>query len=196
MSEKIYALLLRLYPSHFRVSYGEAALQLFRDRARDEKGFFPTVRLWLDLLADLAISVPREYRHVPQALLAASASQRLGGAPSFFVLEDESPRPGAFFFGDALTLLAVAGFSIGINQAGSYAGKVAIWSGEPASRAANSSPGVAVEPFRIALARNVGTSWYLSAAGLADEAGGCGPCHEQCGGRGHEAGYCAAATCD
>ncbi|MGB7464790.1 MAG: hypothetical protein WBW14_17985, partial [Candidatus Acidiferrum sp.] len=101
MSEKIYALLLRLYPSHFRVSYGEAALQLFRDRARDEKGFFPTVRLWLDLLADLAISVPREYRHVPQALLAASASQRLGGAPSFFVLQDESPRPGAFFFGGA-----------------------------------------------------------------------------------------------
>ena len=143
MSEKIYALLLRLYPSHFRVSYGEAALQLFRDRARDEKGFFPTVRLWLDLLADLAISVPREYRHVPQALLAASASQRLGGAPSFFVLEDESPRPGAFFFGGALTLLAVAGFSIGINHAGSYAGKVAIWSGESASRAVNSSPGVA-----------------------------------------------------
>jgi len=143
MSEKIYALLLRLYPSHFREAYGEAALQLFRDRARDEKGFFPTVRLWLDLLADLAISVPREYRHVPQALLAASASQRLGGAPSFFVLEDESPRPGAFFFGGALPLLALAGFSIGLNHAGSYAGKVAIWSGQPASRAANSSPGAA-----------------------------------------------------
>jgi hypothetical protein len=143
MSERIYALLLRLYPSHFRASYGEAALQLFRDRARDEKGFFPTVRLWLDVLGDLAISVPREYRHVPQALLAASASQRLDGAPSFFVLEEESPRPGAFFFGGALTLLALAGFSTGINHAGSYAGKVAIWSGEPTSRAANSSPGVA-----------------------------------------------------
>jgi hypothetical protein len=38
MSEKIYALLVRLYPSHFREAYGEAALQLFRDRARDEKG--------------------------------------------------------------------------------------------------------------------------------------------------------------
>jgi hypothetical protein len=97
MSEKIYALLLRLYPSHFRDAYGEAALQLFRDRARDEKGFFPTLRLWLDLLGDLAVSVPREYRHVHAAPLAASASQRLGGPPSFFVLEDESPRPGAFF---------------------------------------------------------------------------------------------------
>jgi hypothetical protein len=59
MSEKIYALLVRLYPSHFREAYGEAALQLFRDRARDEKGFFSRVRLWFDLLTDLAISVPR-----------------------------------------------------------------------------------------------------------------------------------------
>ena len=196
MSEKIYALLLRLYPSHFRVSYGEAALQLFRDRARDEKGFFPTVRLWLDLLADLVISVPREYRHVPQALLAASASQRLGGAPSFFVLQDESPRPGAFFFGGALTVLAVAGFSIGINHAGSYAGKSLSGPGSQRREQPIQAPAWQVEPFRIALARNVGASWYLSAAGLADEAGGCGPCHEQCGGRGHEAGYCAAATCD
>ena len=38
MSEKIYAWLLRLYPSHFRKTYGEEALQLFRDRARDENG--------------------------------------------------------------------------------------------------------------------------------------------------------------
>jgi hypothetical protein len=148
MSEKIYALLLRLYPSHFRDAYGEAALQLFRDRACDEKGFFPTLRLWLDLLGDLAVSVPREYRHVHAALLAASASQRLGGPPSFFVLQDESPRPGAFLFGGVLTLLALAGFSMGINQAGSYAGNVTIWSGEPESRATSWRPSVAkASPF-------------------------------------------------
>jgi hypothetical protein len=64
MSEKIYALLVRLYPSHFREAYGEAALQLFRDRARDEKGFFSRVRRWFDLLTDLAISVPREFHHI------------------------------------------------------------------------------------------------------------------------------------
>jgi hypothetical protein len=143
MSEKIYALLLRLYPPHFRDAYGEAALQLFRDRARDEKGFFASVRLWFDLLGDLAVSIPLEYRHVQRAPLVASASQRLGGPPSFFVLEDESPRPGVFFLGGVLTLLALAGFSMGINHAGNYAGKVSVWSGEPASRATNSSPGVA-----------------------------------------------------
>jgi hypothetical protein len=52
MSEKIYALLLRLFPSHFREVYGKEALRLFRDRARDEKGFFASLRLWLDLLSD------------------------------------------------------------------------------------------------------------------------------------------------
>jgi len=49
MSEKLYAWLLRLYPSRFREDYGEEALRLFRDRARDERGFFPRLRLWLDL---------------------------------------------------------------------------------------------------------------------------------------------------
>ena len=38
MSEKIYALLLRLYPAHFLKNYGDEALQLFRDRSRDERG--------------------------------------------------------------------------------------------------------------------------------------------------------------
>jgi hypothetical protein len=143
MSEKIYALLLRLYPCHFRKAYGDAALQLFRDRARDETEFFPRLRLWLDLLSDLAISVPRAYHHVPPTLLAASAQPHLEGAPSFLVLEHQSLRPGALFFGGVLTLLALAGFSIGINHAGSYAAKVPIWSEQPASRAARAVSSVA-----------------------------------------------------
>src|SRR5208283_3024175 len=143
MSEKIYALLLRLYPSHFREAYGDAALQLFRDRAHDERGFFPKLRLWLDLLADLAISVPREYRHVRQAFAATSAPRRLAGAPWLFVLEDESLRPRALFFGGVLTLLALAGFSMAINHVGSYAANVAVWPGQPASRVSPARPRVA-----------------------------------------------------
>ena len=50
------------FPSHFRNTYGDEALQLFRDRARDETGFFLRFRLWLDLLVDLAPSLPQEYR--------------------------------------------------------------------------------------------------------------------------------------
>jgi hypothetical protein len=97
MSEKIYALLVRLYPSHFREAYGEAALQLFRDRARDEKGFFSRVRLWFDLLTDLAISVPREYHHIHGTLAAASARSGMEGVPSLFVLEDSRRVPARCF---------------------------------------------------------------------------------------------------
>jgi hypothetical protein len=75
MSEKLYAWLLRLYPAHFREEYGDEALRLFRDRARDECGFFPRLRLWLDLFVDFTISVPREYLHVPAPRVAAAAPQ-------------------------------------------------------------------------------------------------------------------------
>jgi hypothetical protein len=110
MSEKIYSWLLRLFPSHFRQSYGGDALQLFRDRARDETGFIPTVRLWFDLLFDLAISVPREYFHAQPELVSVSA-QRAHGTPSFYILGNESPRPGALLFGAALASCALVTFS-------------------------------------------------------------------------------------
>ena len=84
MSDKVYSWLLRLYPSHFRQAYGEEARQLFRDRARAEKGFLPAVRLWLDLLVDLAISLPREYRY-GQPQVQAATRQPVEASPSFHV---------------------------------------------------------------------------------------------------------------
>jgi hypothetical protein len=122
MSEKIYALLLRLYPSHFREAYGDEALQLFRDRARDEKGFFRSLQLWLDLLADLAISVPREYGYVQPELVGASAQYRLAGVPAFHVLQGESPRPGALLFGTALSLVVLSTFWILLGHGAGHAG--------------------------------------------------------------------------
>jgi hypothetical protein len=121
MSERIYAWL-RLYPSHFREAYADEALQLFRDRARDEKGFFPSLRLWLDLLGDLAISVPREYGYVQPALIGVTAQQRLDGMPAFHVLEGELPRPGALLLGSVLSLVALGTFWILLSHAGSYVG--------------------------------------------------------------------------
>ena len=120
MSEKIYAWLLRLFPSRFRKAYGEDALQLFRDRSRDESGFFPTLRLWLDLLADLAVSVPREHFHAQPALTAASAQRRLDGTPSFQILEDGSPRPEALFSAAFLSLVAFVAIPVLIGQDGTY----------------------------------------------------------------------------
>ena len=118
MSEKIYACLLRLFPSHFRESYGDQALQLFRDRARNEKGFFAHLRLWLDLLADLAISVPRQYLYVRPAFTGAAAQDRMQGAPAFFVLVDKSPGAASLIFGCAFSMIALSFFSILLIHAG------------------------------------------------------------------------------
>src|SRR6267143_1716539 len=120
MSEKIYACLLRLFPSGFREAYGEAALQLFRDRARDERGFSRTLRLWLDLLADLAISIPCEYRHIRPALMGTAVQRRFEGAPYFFVLGEESPGPGALIFGCAVSMVTLSLFSSLLGYAGNH----------------------------------------------------------------------------
>ena len=61
MSERIYAWLLKLYPVRFREEYAASALQLFRDRLQAERGIFRRIRFWLDVLGDVAISIPREH---------------------------------------------------------------------------------------------------------------------------------------
>ena len=109
MSEQIYAWLLRLYPVHFRERYSEDVLRLFRDRMRDERGFFPRLRLWLDLLADFAVSLPREHSYVQPA-------------QAFHLLESEAPRPGSLLLGGLLSLLIFSAFPAGMRQAAPQAG--------------------------------------------------------------------------
>jgi Peptidase family S41/N-terminal domain of Peptidase_S41 in eukaryotic IRBP len=119
MSEKIYSLLLRLFPSHFRKEYRDEALQLFRDRARDERGFASRLRLWFDLLADLVISVPREYFYAEPELLASSG-QPFTGSPSFYFLGNAFPRSGALLLGCMLSLAAMFTFSSLLSQGGNH----------------------------------------------------------------------------
>lgn len=101
MSEWIYSMLLRLYPSSFRRAYGEEALRLFRDRLRDERSLVSSIWLWIDLLVDVAVSVPRSYRNFS----AVMAGQPSHGAPIFFVLEDESPSFGSVVYGMSAALV-------------------------------------------------------------------------------------------
>jgi len=116
MSEKIYAFFLRLYPAHFRQEYGDEALQLFRDRARDERGFFSRLRLWMDLLFDLTVSLPREYFHFPAPRAVTSAPQPVRGVPSFHVLQNEPLRPGALLSGGVLSLVALTTCWLSLNS--------------------------------------------------------------------------------
>ena len=101
MSEKLYSLLLKLYPNHFRRAYGDEALRLVLDRARDEKGFLRGLRLWLDLLVDLAISLPREYSKAPATRILAA--NPVNGAPSFQLLTERSLNPALLFVASLLT---------------------------------------------------------------------------------------------
>jgi len=91
MSEKLYAFLLKLYPDNFRRTYGDEALRLVRDRARIESGFFPGLRLWLDLLLDLATSLPHEYRHASGTPMLAA--HPFNGEPSFQLPDERSLNP-------------------------------------------------------------------------------------------------------
>jgi hypothetical protein len=65
-SERIYGWLLRLYPARFRTEYGASMRQVFSDRLRSEN----RVRLWLNVLADVAVSIPREHRRPIESLPA------------------------------------------------------------------------------------------------------------------------------
>lgn len=127
MSKKIYAWLLRLYPAHFRRVYGEDALQLLRDRARDEKGFLPKLRLWLDLAADLAVSVASPRWRVADR-------QPLPAAPCFQILANETPRRAALLSGFLISLATLGALPFLVSHSGGYAG----------------SSGLALEPLRSA----------------------------------------------
>lgn len=56
---KLFRALLYCYPAEFRHEYGSEMEQLFSDRLQSERG----PRLWLEAIADVAISAPREHWH-------------------------------------------------------------------------------------------------------------------------------------
>ena len=93
---------------------------MVRDRFRDERGFLLRLRLWLDLLRDLASSVPREYGQTRSTLAADQLQRNSGEVLSFRVLQGEPPRPEAIFFGGLISLAAVGIFAIAIGHAGNF----------------------------------------------------------------------------
>jgi hypothetical protein len=66
-SERIYRTLLRAYSEHTRAAYGEDMVQLFHDQLRDERSQLGKARVWLTVIADVAVTAPQERigaRHV------------------------------------------------------------------------------------------------------------------------------------
>ena len=184
MSEKLYALLFRLYPSQFRHAYQEEAIQLFRDRSREERGLLPTLRLWVDLLADLIVSLPREYRRA-RTMVGASSPQSLEGVPSFYLLEDGSPRLGAFLFGGVLSLAIVTTVLTSINQPGGK--QTRRTSDAPTTMRSSSSRSAAAQNAQVPNQESVAHSAGPAAGPAAKAAKSCrpiGPTDDQTGRRG------------
>jgi non-heme chloroperoxidase len=111
LSEKIFAFLLRLYPSSFRKEYETEALQIFRDRLQNERGLFRRARLWCDLARDFVSGLTLAYQYSRESgdrrALAASA----GAVPSFGTLEEEPVDRMAMLLGSAMSLIGVAVFA-------------------------------------------------------------------------------------
>ena len=127
MSEKLCSWVLRLYPSAFRQIHGEEALQLLRDRLRDERGFWAKARFWMDLAADLAGSLLRGGRSASP--LVAASDTNVGGGPAFHLLGDDGPRPRAVLCGFVLSLAVFAAMPFWIGHGGSFPSLIAWDSG-------------------------------------------------------------------
>lgn len=106
MFERLCALLLRLYPAAFRHAYGREALQLMRDRARDERGVVLRARMLMDLVLDLFATSLRGW-HVEGPSLA-----RVNGAPRFDIIEVHGTRPEALAAGILTSILLFASFTL------------------------------------------------------------------------------------
>jgi hypothetical protein len=120
MSEKIYTRLLRLYPSRFRKEYEAEALQLIRDRLRDERGFFKRARLWWDLVADVLAGLPSAYRNSYAVTESASLSFNAAGIPSFKVLDEEPLGRGSILLGGTISLVVLAAFAFLLSRPIAY----------------------------------------------------------------------------
>ena len=106
MFETFCALLLRLYPAEFRRAYGREAVQLIRDRARDERGVFLRVRLLMDLAIDLVATSLHGW-HPGKPLLAP-----IDGPPRFDIIDVHGPRPEALAAGMLTSILMFASFTL------------------------------------------------------------------------------------
>jgi hypothetical protein len=121
IGEKLYAVLLKIHSKSFREAYGDEAMQLYRDRAAHETGFIPRLRLWLDLLADLVVSVPRGYAVARASEFAGNPVSRTpDGIPSFLILTSAPPKRSALLLGAIVSASVLAAIPASIQRLGSY----------------------------------------------------------------------------
>jgi Peptidase family S41/N-terminal domain of Peptidase_S41 in eukaryotic IRBP len=112
MCEKIYTCLLRLYPFAFRTKYQEEALQLCRDRIRDETGKFPRWHLYCDLILDAMVALPQAWLNTYAGSGASSLVATSEYIPSFRLLDKQPLCPASILVGSMLSFAALSVFCL------------------------------------------------------------------------------------
>ncbi len=121
MSEKLLALLFRLYPPAFRERYLDEAIVLCRDRRRNETGIYRRLRLACDLLIDFSVSLPRAWQtSFSEIASAPSPVTNAQGAPSFPSLRTEHLRPSVILLGIVFSIAALGGFVLFLRTTALY----------------------------------------------------------------------------
>jgi len=112
MSERVFALFVRLYPAAFRRKYQQEALQLYRDRLRDERGIARRVRLYRDLVLDVVRGAPQAWRNSYSEKSAATVAGDLTGLPGFHLLDREPLGARSVVAGCLFSVSALVGFGL------------------------------------------------------------------------------------
>lgn len=110
MSEKMLALLFRLYPSAFRKRYLHEALLLYRDRSRYETGVYRSVRLVCDLVIDFFVALPKVWQTSYSIVVVRSQAPKTQPSPSFSLLHPEPLRPISILCGCIFSITAIGVF--------------------------------------------------------------------------------------
>lgn len=117
MSEKVLAMLFRLYPTAFRERYLHEAQLLCRDRRRHERGIYLGVRLACDLFVDFLIGLTKAWRTSYSGVAASSRVPSAPLPPSFRLLQAEPLRPSSILLGGILSMTAILSFALVLRTA-------------------------------------------------------------------------------
>lgn len=120
MSEKMLALLFRLYPPAFRERYLHEALLLCRDRRNHETGIYRRARLTCDLLIDSFAGLPKAWHTSYSIVAVRSQAPNTQPIPSFNLLQTEPLRPTSIFLGSMLSIVAIGVFAFVMRTTALY----------------------------------------------------------------------------
>ena len=112
MSEKLLALLFRLYPPAFRQRYLHEAMLLCRDRRLHETGIYRSARLARDLLIDFLAGLPKAWQTSYSIAADGSQAPNAQPVPSFNLLHAEPLSPTSILLGCLFSAAAVTIFTL------------------------------------------------------------------------------------